>query len=345
MQQLKMGKTDLTVSRAALGTITFGEEWGWGADRKTAERIYRKYREAGGFVVDTADIYTDGTSERLVGEFTATHRDEVVISTKLTVNPKCDSQESLAPSAVLAKAVESSLRRLRTDFIDLYWIQPWDHTTPIEQVVEAMDSIVRDGKVRYVGICNAPAWRTTLCLRPIGETCSPPISAIQLDYNLLERTVEREIIPCAQHFELAVFASTPLCGGLLSGKYDDGDLDNARYSNLDMHCLLPERLDPCPVSATISEVSEEQGCTRSQTAIAWLLHQQSQVIPILGATTEAQIQENLHALSVQLADEQVMRLDEISLVDPGFPQRCYDQRRIQVYRSCKGYKSESEASD
>lgn len=333
MEHFKLGMTDLTVSQVALGTITFGEEWGWGTDRQTAARVYDAYREAGGIVIDTADIYTDGTSERMIGELTKLHRDEIVISTKLTINADSKHQGQ-ATSTLLMESVDHSLQRLQTDFIDLYWIQPWDHETPIEQSVAAMDQIVRAGKVRYVGICNAPAWRTTLCLRPTKDSNVPSIAAIQIDYNLLERTVEREIIPCARNFSLPIFASTPLCGGLLSGKYESTVPENARYSNRDMHCLLPDRLDPCPVSETITAVSEEQGCSRAQVAIAWLLHQQPGVIPVIGATSVEQIRENLGAMDVRLNDEQLMRLDEISLVDPGFPQRCYDQRRVQVYRSC-----------
>src|SRR6267154_3775892 len=215
MKYRLLGKGGLRVSEAALGTMTFGDEWGWGSPKAEAQKVYEIYREAGGNFIDTANFYTGGTSEKFVGEFIKGHRESVVLATKYSnAAPGNDPNAAGNHRKSMIHALEASLKRLQTDYIDLYWVHIWDGITPVEEVMRSLDDIVRQGKVLYVGISDAPAWwiaqaNTLAKLR--GWT---PFTGLQIEYSLIERTVERELVPMAQALNLGSLAWSPLARGV-----------------------------------------------------------------------------------------------------------------------------------
>jgi aryl-alcohol dehydrogenase-like predicted oxidoreductase len=322
-----LGHSGLRVSEISLGTMTFGEDWGWGSPKEEARKVYDAYREAGGNFIDTANIYTNGSSERLVGEFLEGHRGEIVLATKYSnAAPGRDANAAGNHRKNMMQAVEGSLKRLKTDYIDLYWLHIWDALTPVEEVMRGFDDLVRQGKVLYAGISDAPAWwvaqaNTLAALR--GWT---PFAGLQIEYSLIERTVERELIPMAQALHVGVTAWSPLAGGILTGKYNSGQKsDESRFSNEMMQQFLPDAQRQERVVAALRKVSEETGHSLAQIALAWLRYRVVPVIPIVGARKLAQLKDNLASLEVVLKPEQVKALDEASHIDLGFPYALYQK--------------------
>src|SRR5215471_8482230 len=226
-----LGRSGLRVSELSLGTMTFGEEWGWGAPKDDARKIYDAYRDAGGNFIDTANLYTNGASERLVGEFMEGHREEVVLATKYTnALPGKDPNAAGNQRKNMVQAIEASLKRLKTDYIDLYWLHIWDQITPVDEVMRAFDDLVRQGKVLYVGVSDAPAWWIAQANTMAELRGWSKFIGLQIEYSLIERTVERELIPMSKAFKLGLVAWSPLAGGLLSGKYHSGAAKDARYT-------------------------------------------------------------------------------------------------------------------
>ncbi len=203
MKYRLLGNSGLRVSEISLGTMTFGEDWGWGAAKDESRKIYDAYREAGGNFIDTANIYTNGTSESLLGEFMTGHRESIVLATKYTNSfPTKDVNASGNQRKNMAQSVEASLKRLKTDYIDLYWVHIWDQLTPAEETMRALDDLVRQGKILYVGVSDAPAWWVAQANTLAHLRGWSPFIAMQIEYSLIERTVERELIPhgeSAQH--------------------------------------------------------------------------------------------------------------------------------------------------
>src|SRR5271169_5613843 len=243
MRYRLLGNSGLRVSEAALGAMTFGEDWGWGSSKDEARKVYDAFREAGGNFIDTANIYTNGTSESFLGEFMKDHRQSVVLATKYSnAMPGTDPNAAGNHRKNMVQSVEASLRRLKTDYIDLYWLHIWDQMTPVEEVMRAFDDLVRQGKVLYIGVSDAPAWwiaqaNTLAELR--GWT---QFIGLQIEYSLIERTVERELIPMAKAFNLGLVAWSPLAGGLLSGKYHSGGAaEGGRLDNDGMKPFMPEQ--------------------------------------------------------------------------------------------------------
>src|SRR6516162_4107250 len=242
MQYRLLGNSGLRVSQAALGTMTFGEDWGWGAPKEESLRVYNAFREAGGNFIDTANVYTNGTSETFLGEFVKGHRESVVVATKYTnAIPGTDPNAGGNHRKNMMQSVEASLKRLQTDYIDLYWVHIWDQITPVEEVMRGLDDLVRQGKVLYVGISDAPAWwiaqaNTLAMLRGWS-----PFVGLQIEYSLVERTVERELITMTQALGIGVTAWSPLSGGALTGKYHVHGSDGAgRMSSDMMKEFMPE---------------------------------------------------------------------------------------------------------
>src|SRR5918996_4783286 len=222
-----LGRSGLRVSPLALGTMTFGTEWGWGADRDEARRIFDLYVDRGGNFVDTANQYTNGTAERFVGEFARGRRDELVIATKYTVTSRpADPNASGNHRKSMVASVEASLERLQTDYIDLLYLHIWDGVTPVEEILRAMDDLVRAGKVLYVGISDTPAWQVSRMQAIADLRGWSPLVALQIEYSLIERTVERDLIPMAWEMGLGVVPWSPLASGVLTGKYSRSDLDH-----------------------------------------------------------------------------------------------------------------------
>ena len=334
MKYRLLGKSGLRVSEAALGTMIFGDELEWGSPKGEAEKVYETYREAGGNFIDTANFYTGGTSETFVGEFIKAHRDSVVLSTKYSnAAPGNNPNAAGNHRKSMMQALEASLKRLQTDYIDLYWVHIWDGITPVEEVMRGLDDIVRQCKVLYVGISDAPAWwiaqaNTLAELR--GWT---QFIGLQIEYSLVERTVERELIPMSKALNLGVLAWSPLAKGVLSGKYHgEGKADGGRMSNEGMKEFLPEEQHATRIISAVKSVSEQVGRSMAQVALAWLRHQTVPGIPIIGARKVSQLQDNLASLDLELSAEQLKSLDGASRIEPGFPQSIYDREMVRAIR-------------
>lgn len=307
-----LGDSGLRVSELCLGTMTFGEDWQWGASKDVSREIFDAFAEAGGNFLDTASAYTNGTSEKYVGEFVAHDRDAFVVATKWTLP---DSFNDLQPATKvgnsrknLRRSVEESLRRLNTDHIDVLYLHVWDFTTPTDEIMRTLDDLVTSGKVLYLGISDTPAWivaraQTTALLRGWA-----PFSVLQIEYSLLQRTVERDLIPMAQALGMSVAPWSPLAGGVLSGKYSSGEA-TSRGREIPAQSL--------EIAKVVGQHAEKMGCTPSQLALAWLLAKGT--IPILGAGKTEQFKDNLGCLEVQIAPETMAALDEASKIELGFP--------------------------
>ncbi len=291
-----LGKSGLRVSEAALGTMTFGDEWGWGSPKAEAQKVYETYREAGGNFIDTANFYTGGTSEKFLGEFIRGHRDSVVLATKYSnAAPGGDPNAAGNHRKSMMQAVEASLKRLQTDYIDLYWVHIWDGITPVEEVMRGLDDLVRQGKILYVGISDAPAWWVAQANTLAELRGWTQFIGLQIEYSLIERTVERELIPMAKALNLGVLAWSPLAGGVLSGKYHgEGKADGGRMTNEGVKAFFPERVQrAAPIISAVKSVSEQTGHSLAQVALAWLRHQTVPVIPIIGARKLSQLSRTI----------------------------------------------------
>jgi aryl-alcohol dehydrogenase-like predicted oxidoreductase len=300
--------------------MTFGEEWGWGSNQQDSRTIYDRFREAGGNFIDTANVYTAGTSEKFLGEFMEGHRQEIVLATKYTNSwPGPDPNAAGNHRKSMMQAVEASLKRLRTDYIDLYLLHIWDRMTPIEEVMRGFDDLVRQGKILYPAVSDMPAWLVSRANTLAELRGWAPFINLQIEYSLLERTVERDLIPMARDLGIGVTAWSPLAGGFLTGKYAKGleAAGDSRYSSPMMqHRYTPDARKEAIVEA-VQAVAKEVDRSPAQVAIAWVLGQN--VIPIIGARRMAQFDDNLAAASLTLTPEQLFKLDEASKVELGFP--------------------------
>ncbi len=313
-----LGRSGLRVSPLALGTMTFG----WGADQDAARAIFDAYVGRGGNFVDTANGYANGRAEEMVGEFAESRREELVIATKYSMPMRSGDPNSGGNSRKsMVRSVEDSLTRLRTDYIDLLYLHIWDGNTPVEEVLRAMDDLVRAGKVLYVGISDIPAWQVSR-MQAIAELRGwAPLVALQIPYNLIERTVERDLIPMAETLGLGVVAWSPLAGGVLTGKYGREDLAlESGYTRKAVAAgngfLTAHGLE---IAEVVKEVAAKLGTTPSRVALAWTLLNPAVVAPIVGARTLAQLDDNLEVFGISLEPEQRVRLTEASAVDLGFP--------------------------
>ncbi|MFM7908187.1 MAG: aldo/keto reductase [Microcystis sp.] len=319
MRYKLLGNSGLRVSELCLGTMTFGEDWGWGADKEESRAVFQAFAEAGGNFLDTANIYTNGTSETLVGEFVKGDREKWVIATKYSLNTRPGDVNACGNHRKnLFQAVEASLKRLGTDYIDLLWLHIWDSLTPIEEVMRSFDDLVRMGKVLYIGISDSPAWivsqaNTLATLR--GWT---PFIGLQIEYSLKERTPERELLPMAKALNIGVTAWSPLGGGVLTGKYNQPNPVDGRLSMTDQPFQIFDR--HLKIAETVLEIAREIGKSPAQVALNWLRNRPNSVIPIIGARRLSQLQDNLACVDFNLTGEQLQRLDNISAISLGFPQ-------------------------
>lgn len=328
-----LGKSGLRVSEAALGTMTFGEDWGWGTAKEEAQRVYNAFREAGGNFVDTANLYTNGTSESFLGEFMQGHRQSIVMATKYA-NAAAGTDPNAAGDQRknMAQSVNASLKRLRTDYIDLYWVHIWDQITPVEETMRGLDDLVRQGKVLYVGISDAPAWWIAQANMLAYLRGWSPFIALQIEYNLTERTVERELIPMAKDLNVAVTAWSPLANGVLTGKYHGrGPSEPGRMSGDMMKQFLPEQQRTDRIVAALKTVSDEIGHSMAQVALAWLRYRPVPVIPIIGARKLSQLQDNLGSFDLTLSTDQLKTLDQASRIDLGFPLDFYAKDLVRTF--------------
>jgi aryl-alcohol dehydrogenase-like predicted oxidoreductase len=327
MKYKLLGNSGLRVSELCLGTMTFGTEWNFGSDKKESRQVFDAFVERGGNFLDTANRYTDGTSETMLGEFLGERRDRFVVATKFTLNMRRgDPNAGGNHRKNLMQSLDASLKRLRTDYIDLYWVHAWDMLTPVEELVRALDDVVRAGKVRYVGVSDFPAWlvaqaNTLAALR--GWT---PFVGLQIEYSLIERTVERELIPMAQHLGLGITPWSPLAGGLLTGKYARPDNDATPGRKEWTEERLTER--NVAIVKEVQAVAQQIGRSPAQVALNWLTRQPQVVAPIIGARTVKQLDDNFGCLDFTLSPEQMNRLDEVSKIDLGFPMAFLQRDRL-----------------
>ncbi|MFD2473267.1 aldo/keto reductase [Amycolatopsis silviterrae] len=321
-----LGRSGLRVSPLALGTATFGTEWGWGVAEEGARRLFDRYVERGGNFVDTAPTYTDGTAERMLGKFTRGNRESLVLATKYTTLRRPGDPNSGGPHRKnLFASVEASLRRLGTDYLDLLYLHVWDFTTPVEEILRGMDDLVRQGKIHYVAISTAPAWQISRMQAIADLRGWSPLVALQVEYNLVERTGERDLLPMARELGLGVVPFSPLAGGVLTGKYTRADLvpaepapgESTRKSfNLAIGAVTERGIG---IAEVLTEVAKEIGCTPAQAGLAWTLRNPAVTAPIIGARTPEQLEDNLGALSVEFTEAQLARLAKASAFQLGLP--------------------------
>ena len=324
-----LGRSGLRVSRLALGTMTFGTEWGWGADKPAARALFDRYVEGGGNFIDTADVYTQGTSETWLGEFIAERglRDKVVLATKFSHPADPGNPNACGNGRMhIVRALEASLKRLNTDHVDLYFLHTWDQITPVDEVMRALDDLVRAGKVRHIGLSDVPAWYASRAQALAEFRAWEPVCAMQLEYSLVERQIEFEFTRLATDHGMGLVAWSPLASGLLSGKYRPSDTPAAMAegrlkSNLGRSSPMFDRLTErnWAIVAELEAVATECCLTMAQVAIQWVASRPGVGAVILGATRLAQLDDTMAALDVELPRELLQRLDAVSAPPPRFP--------------------------
>lgn len=320
MRYKLLGPSGLRVAELCLGTMSFGDVWGFGADEKESHRILARYAEAGGNFLDTADKYHEGQSEEIVGSFLGAERDRWVVATKYTLAMRDGDPNAAGNSRKhLREAVEGSLRRLRTDYLDVLWVHAWDYATPVEEIMRGLDDLVRAGKIHYAGLSDSPAWlaaqaNTLATLRGWSQ-----FVALQVPYSLVERTVERELLPVADVLGLSVTAWAPMASGVLTGKYTRGPSptpEDSRRAAANQGRLTERTVE---IAAEVDRIADELGATSAQVALAWVRRRGERIVPVVGVRTVAQVEDVLGCLDVELAAEQLVRLDKVSRVELGFP--------------------------
>ncbi|MEI6522976.1 MAG: aldo/keto reductase [Bacteroidota bacterium] len=309
-----LGRSGLKVSELCLGTMGFGKEWNWGADKETSLKILDTFANNGGNFIDTANSYTEGTSEKIIGEFIHSNRDNFIVATKYSLHDNLTNVNASGNNRKnMMRSVEESLKRLNTDFIDLFYLHIWDNLTPMDEVLRGLDDLVKQGKVNYIGISDTPAWLVSQAQTMAELMGWSRFVALQVEYSLLQRTPERELIPMAKHYNLTLTPWAPLAGGALTGKYTKGDKGR----------LPPEskRLNERAIKITeeVIAVANELNVQPSSVALKWTMQQGFSCIPIIGATKPEQFIENLKCLDVTLSNEHINRLNQVSKIELGFP--------------------------
>jgi aryl-alcohol dehydrogenase-like predicted oxidoreductase len=322
MRYRLLGRSGLRVSELCLGAMVFGDTRGpWGATREDGREIVSRFAEAGGNFIDTASNYAGGESEKIIGELIAADRDRWVLATKYTCSSRPDDPNAGGNhKKSLVRSLETSLRRLNVDYVDVLWVHIWDALTPIEEVMRALDDVVRTGKALYVGISDTPAWVVSKGVTMADLRGWSPFVALQVPYSLIERSAERELLPMARGLDLAVTTWSPLGDGVLSGRYgnDRARPEDSRVAGVAGHRLSERNL---AIADTVNAIASERDASSAQVAIAWINAQQrrSQIIPIIGVRTPAQLTDNLGALEITLTNDELARLDTVSAIELGFP--------------------------
>lgn len=322
-----LGRSGLKVSELCLGTMGFGTESGWGADEATSFKIMDAFAHAGGNFIDTANIYKLGTSENIIGKYLNSQdidRDYFVVATKYSLkdnetNPNASGNNRKN----MIRSVEGSLKRLQTDFIDVLYLHIWDDLTPIDEILRGLDDLVSQGKVNYIAISDTPAWIVSKANTYAELMGQERFIALQVEYSLLQRTPERDLIPMAKHFGMTLLPWAPLAGGALTGKYLRGEQGRIKAES--------KRLNENSVTITkeVVAIADELDITASSVAMQWIRQQHVPAIPIVGATKLSQLEENLKVLDVHLSEEQMKRLDNISKIELGFPGEFFKEAGVK----------------
>ena len=331
MRYKLLGKSGLRVSELCLGTMTFGEDWGWGSSNEDSRKVFDAFAEAGGNFLDTADLYTNGTSEKYVGEFIAADREKWVVATKYSLNTGNGEVNAGGNHRKnMVQSVEASLKRLNVDYIDLLWLHIWDFTTPVEEVMRSFDDLVRAGKVFYIGISDTPAWIVSQANTLASLRGWTPFIGLQVEYSLRERAPERDLLPMAQAFEMGVTAWSPLGGGVLTGKYNRPAAESEATGRLtDSMFKISER--DLKIAEMVVAIANEVGRSPAQVALTWLRQQPGSIIPIIGSRKVQQVQDNLACLEFELTPAQLQQLDEISAIELGFPHEFMKSDMVQDF--------------
>ena len=328
-----LGRSGLRVSPLCLGTMTFGTEWGWGAEESVSRSLFDRYIEQGGNFIDTADGYTGGKSEELVGKFIADRglRDRVVLATKFTFNAEQGNPNAGGNGRKnIYRALQGSLRRLRSDYIDLYWLHAWDTVTPVEEVISTLNDLVREGRIRHYGFSDTPAWYVARAQTLAEKEGKERLIALQLEYSLVERNIEREHIPAAQELGLGICPWSPLASGFLTGKYKrqgndgqgDGRLEKTRESQ--NPTLLRFNEKNWEILEALLEVSRQIGRSAAQVALNWVASQPGVTSTILGASKLNQLDDNLRSIEFSIPGELRRRLDDVSAPESMHPYVFYE---------------------
>jgi aryl-alcohol dehydrogenase-like predicted oxidoreductase len=326
MKYRTLGKTGIRIPELFLGAMTFGEQGGVGAPLAECRSMLDAYLDAGGNVIDTAINYRGGLSEEIVGEIFGERRDRFVLASKYTVSrDPTDPNGGGNHRKNLRRSLETSLRRLRTDYLDLYWVHIWDDVTPIEQTMRALDDVVRAGKVLAIGISDAPAWVIARGHTVAEMRDHELLAAIQVPYSLVQRDADRELLPMADAFGFTIAAWSPLAGGLLSGKFTRGAPPEG--TRLDPSGITQQQRH---VATLVDEIADQLGVTSSQVTLAWTMTRHPRLHPIVGARTLAQLQDNLAAARLTLPEQHRTRLDEATSIYPGFPTNFIAQTKTRV---------------
>ncbi|MFV9671433.1 aldo/keto reductase [Pantoea sp. KXB25] len=320
MKYCALGKTGLRVSQVALGTGNFGTRWGYGAERDAAGQIFNAYADAGGNFIDTADTYQFGESEEILGQLMQGRREEFILATKFTDGAAPDAGRLVTGNSrkAMIASVEASLRRLRTDRIDIYWAHRPDGITPAEELVRGFEDLARAGKILYAGLSNFSAWQLARTATLAELTRAVPIAAAQFEHSLVRREPEADLFPASFDLGLGIVTWSPLGGGMLTGKYRQGEKGRAegfggRVFQSENSAQRSQILD------TVLAIAAEHQASPGQVAIAWAGTHGA--VPIIGPRSLSQLDDNLGALDLQLTHEQIRTLDEVSALTASAPGR------------------------
>jgi aryl-alcohol dehydrogenase-like predicted oxidoreductase len=328
-----LGRSGLRVSPLGLGTMTFGTEWGWGSAESVAREIFNLYLESGGNLFDTADLYTNGTSEELLGKFVRERgvRDRAVIATKFTFNPQPGNPNAGGNGRKnMLRAIEGSLKRLQTDYIDLYWVHAWDTFTPVEEVMSGLDSLVQSGKVRYIGLSDCPAWYVSRAQTLAELRGWEKIAAIQMEYNLTDRSIEFEYVPMVQELGIGINVWSPLAGGLLTGKHSkaslaEGRLKTAQGSGNPVFDRITARPKNWEIVEVLNSVAREMGRPAAEVALNWITKRAGISSTLVGASKVEQLKSSLGALDFEIPAELSLKLEHVSAPEECTPYMFYGE--------------------
>ena len=328
---ITLGRSGLRVSPLCLGTMTFGTEWGWGAEEKTSREVFDRYIDAGGNFIDTADLYTGGHSEELLGKFISERgvRDRVVLATKFTFNGDAGNPNAGGNGRKnIYRALDGSLRRLQADYIDLYWLHAWDTVTPVEEVISTLNDLVRAGKIRHYGFSDTPAWYVARAQTLAEKEGKERLVALQLEYSLVERNIEREHIPAAQELGLGITPWSPLAGGFLSGKYrrnENTGVGEGRLEIIKDNPAFNQFNDRnWGILDELVTVANQISKSPAQVALNWVATQPGITSTIIGATKMAQLEDNLKSIEFEIPAELRKRLDDLGALEPAHPYKIFN---------------------
>lgn len=321
-----LGRSGLKVSELCLGAMGFGTEGGWGAEKDASFAIMDAFANAGGNFIDTANVYKLGTSEKIIGEYLGIHdRDYFVLATKYTLKDNTTNPNASGNNRKnMMRSVEESLKRLKTDFIDVLYLHIWDNITPIDEVLRGLDDLIKQGKVTYAAISDTPAWVVSK-----GNTLAELMGwsqfiALQVEYSLLARTAERELIPMAKHYGMTVTPWAPLAGGALTGKYLRGEQGRVKAESNRRNNRAQT------ITKAVVAIAAELGVSESHVALQWMMDRDFSCIPIVGATKIDQLNDNLNAIDTKLTPEHFKKLNEVSAIELGFPGDFFNEDAVKM---------------